>query len=75
MNKYFPFSYKAKDLVGLIVSIVLYIVAGAVGGLVIGLLSAIPVIGIIAWVLGLALDIYCVVGLVLAILVFLKVVK
>ena len=62
-------------MLGFIVAILINIVIGAVGGLVISLLNAIPVVNIIGWVLGLCLDAYCLVALVLAILVFLKVVK
>jgi len=75
LKKVFPFSFKAKDLGKFIVSLLIYIVIGVVGGLVIGLLAKIPVIGLLAGILGALLDLYGLIGIVLAILVFVKVVK
>lgn len=76
MKKYFPHAWRAqKGLGGLIVAILINVVIGILGGLLIGLLGAIPVIKILAPICGWLLEIYGVVGLVLSILVFLKVVK
>ncbi|MBQ7916106.1 MAG: hypothetical protein IJ315_04880 [Firmicutes bacterium] len=68
--KYFPFtaSVNAKDTKSLIVSLVIYIVAAAVVGFVLGLLSAIPLIGFIFKVIGWVVDIYCTFGIVLTVL-------
>lgn len=67
---YFPFtaSVKAKDTRSLIVSLIIYIVAAAVVGLVLGLLGAIPLIGFIFKIIGWIIDIYCTVGIVLTVL-------
>lgn len=76
MLKYFPISARAKkDVVGLIVSILLYIVVSAVLGFVFSLLSAIPLVGWIIGIIGSLVGLYCFIGIVVSILVFLKVVK
>ncbi len=75
LKKFFPFSFKATEIVSLIVSIIIYLVIGVVGGLVIGLLANIPVVNLICGILGALLDIYGLVGIVLSILVFVKVIK
>ena len=76
MLKYFPLSARAKrDVVGLIVSIPLYIVVSAVLGVVFSLLSAIPLVGWIIGIIGSLVGLYCFIGIVVSILVFLKVVK
>ena len=76
MLKFFPISARAKkDVVGLIVSILLYIVVSAVLGFVFSLLSAIPLVGWIIGIIGSLVGLYCFIGIVVSILVFLKVVK
>ena len=76
MKKYFPLSFKFSDSVlNLIIGLVVYIVVGAIGGVAIAIVGALPIVGIIAWVLGLALDIYVVVGIVVLLLAFFGVVK
>ncbi len=75
VKKYFPVSMRANDVTGLVISIVLYLIAMvvlAVIGKLIGILPVINVLyGIISWVAG----IYCFVGIVLAVLVYLKLLK
>ena len=75
IKKYFPQAFAAKDVKSLIIGLVIYAVIAFVGGLVLGLLSIIPIIGFIASVLGWVLRLYCAVGVILAILVFLKIVQ
>ena len=75
VKKYFPQAFKANDVKSLIIALLIYAVLAVVGGFVIGLLGIIPIIGFIAGVLGWLLEIYCTIGIILAILVFLKVVK
>ncbi len=72
IKKYFPVSTRANDITGLIISIIIYLLAPVVLGIVSSLLSGIPVIG---WLIGIVMtliDIYCFVGIVLAVLIFLK---
>lgn len=76
MKNLFPLSFKwASSLVSMLIGVVIYIVVGAVAGLAIGFIGAMPIIGIIAWVLGLAVDVYVVVGIIVLVLAYLKVVK
>lgn len=75
VKKYFPQAFSAKDVKSLIIALVIYAVIAFVGGLVLGLLGIIPIIGFIASVIGWVLRIYCAVGIILAILVFLKVIQ
>ena len=75
VKKYFPQAFKANDVKSLIIALLIYAVLAVVGGFVIGLLGIIPIIGFIAGILGWLLEIYCTIGAILAILVFLKIVK
>lgn len=75
LKKWFPWSFRANDVKSLIISILIYIVIGIVGGLIISLLIWVPLVG---WLLGLVgglLDLYTLVGIILAILEFAGVLK
>ena len=74
-KKYFPFSLKGTNLVGVIVAILSYSIIQFVGGIVCGILSKIPLIGFIGGVLGWALSVYCAAGSVIAIFIFFKILK
>lgn len=77
LQKVFPFSFKVKekDVTSLIVSIIINIIVAAVGSLVLGLLSGIPIIGFLFAFVGGLMDLYAVVGIVLAVLIFLNILK
>jgi len=75
LKKFFPFSFKSKDVKDLIINIVIYLVAGIVGGWVLGLLGGIPLLGVIFDLIGSLFGLYCLVGIVLAVLDFLKILK
>ena len=84
LKKFFPLSFKyTKDVPNLIIGIILQILAIAVMAVLIWLATAIvgwiPVIGaIIGWALGVVsslLGLYCLVGIIIQILVFAKVIK
>ncbi len=75
LKKFFPTAFKSTELKPFIISLVIYGVIGLIGELVFGLLSLIPIINIIAAILGWLLGIYVTAGVVLSILVFLKVIK
>ena len=75
LKKIFPFSFGVKDVTALVVALVIYIVGGAVLGVVFGLLAKIPLIGILFGIVGWAVGVYCFVGIVLSVLDFLKVLK
>ena len=75
VKKFFPNAFKAKELSSFIVALVIYALIDVVCGFVIGLLAKIPVLGIIFSLLGSIVDLYALVGIVLSILVFVKVLK
>lgn len=75
LKKYFPHAFKATDLKAFIITLIVYILIDVVCGFVIGLLAALPIVGIIFSLLGALVGLYATVGIVLAILVFLKVLK
>ena len=76
MKKWFPLSFTwSKSLGSMLIGVLVYLVVGAVAGIAISILSAIPIVGIIAWVLGLAVDAYVLVGIIILILAYLKIVK
>lgn len=71
----FPQAMQAKDLKGLLIAILIYVIVNFVGGFVFGLLSKIPLLGFVFGLVGWVLSIYCAVGIIVAILVFFKIVK
>lgn len=75
IKPYFPQAFKADDVKSLVIALVLYAVVACVIGWVLGLLSWIPIIGFIFGVVRWVINLYCAVGIILALLVFLKVVK
>ena len=75
IKKLFPQAMQANDVKGLIIAILIYAVVNFVGGLVLGLLDAIPLVGFVFGVIGWALGIYCAVGIIVAVLVFFNIVK
>ena len=75
LKKFFPHAFKANDLTAFIITLVIYVLIDIVCGLVIGLLAAIPVIGFIFSLLGGLVGLYALIGVVLSILVFVKVIK
>lgn len=75
LKKFFPFSWRATEVKDLIITLLIYIVIDVVCGFVIGLLASLPIIGFIFSLLGSLVGLYALVGIVLAILVFAKVIK
>lgn len=75
LKKFFPYSFGVKDLTDMIVKIIVYVVVGAIASVLIGLLKEIFIIGAIIGALGGLVDLYCTVGIVLAILDHFKVLK
>ena len=71
----FPWSFKNKTMKDLIVSILIYMAINIVGGLVFGLLSAIPLLGFVFSLRGGALGIYTLAGVILASLHFFGLLK
>lgn len=75
LKKFFPAAFKATDVKPFIISLIIYVLIDIVCGFVIGLLAKIPIIGVIFSLLGSLVGLYALVGVVLSILVFVKVVK
>ena len=75
LKKYFPFAFKATEVQPFIISLVVYALIDVVCGVIIGLLAKLPIVGIIFSLLGSLIGLYALVGIVLSILVFVKVVK
>lgn len=75
IKRFFPFSFKATDLKSFLIALAVYIVLDIVCGVVIGILAALPIIGILFSLLGSIIGLYGLVGIVLAILVFVKVIQ
>ena len=75
LKKFFPLSFKVEEIKSFIISLVIYAGIDVVCGFVIGLLAKIPLIGIIFSLIGSIVGIYALVGIVLSILVFVKVIK
>lgn len=76
IKKLFPFSFKEKKTVGeLVVNIIIHALVGLVAGILIGLLSRIPVVGILVALVGGLVDIYITAGIVFSVLNYCKVVK
>lgn len=75
LKKFFPHAFKATELGAFIVTLIIYILIEVVCGFVIELLTKLPIIGVIFGLLGSLLGLYVFVGIVLAILVFVKVLK
>lgn len=75
LKKFFPHAFKATELTPFIVSLVIYVLVDVVCGFVIGLLAKLPILGIIFSLLGGAVGLYALVGIVLSILVFVKALK
>ena len=83
LKKFFPLSWKYKSEVkDLIIGIIIYLVAGIIGGVILaiaGLFTGIPVLGAILGILlraiGALIDVYVVAGIVIEVLLFAKVLK
>lgn len=70
-----PFKIQEKNVASLIIQLVIFLVICAVVGWLIGILAAIPVLGIIFSLIGGLMEIYSTVGIVLCVLKFLGIVK
>jgi len=75
LKKYWPHAYKATELNAFIITLLIYILIDVICGFVIGLLVKIPVVGIIFTLVGSLVGLYALVGVVLSILIFAKVLK
>lgn len=75
LKKFFPYSFGAKDIKELIIKIIVMVVVDAIAGVLIGILALIPIVGIIVGLVGGLVGLYFLIGIVLAILDYFKVLK
>ncbi len=75
LKKFFPFSFGSKDVAALVIKIIIYVVAGAVIGFLLGVIGKLPLVGIITGLIGTLVGIYTTAGIVIAILDYCKVFK
>ncbi len=76
LKKIFPLSFKyVNDVVQLIVGILLQLLVGVAAGVCIFFLVPLPLVGIIVGALGGLIDLYVLVGIILQILAFAKVIN
>ena len=75
LKKLFPYSFNINDTNNFVIKLIVYVVVVIVAGTVIGLLSAIPLVGWLFSLGGTLVSLYVTVGLVLTILVFCNVLK
>ena len=75
LKKIFPHAMQARSLKGLIIAILIYAVVSFIGGIIHGIIGGIPLVGLVVGIIGWALGIYCTVGIIISVLVFLNIVK
>lgn len=75
LKKVFPHAFKATEVAAFVITLIIYALVAIVGGFVISLLVKLPIIGIIFTLVGSLVSLYALIGIVLSILVFVKVLK
>ena len=76
IKRYFPLSLNIKDVKDLVIKILIYLVLELVVGLICKVIGFVPAVGgIVAWAVGTVVGLYVLVGIVLAVLDYLKVLK
>ena len=77
IKKLFPISNRATDVLGLVISIIIYLILPTLLGILSSCVSCAG-ISLLNWLLGVILSViglYCTVGIVVSILIFCKVIK
>lgn len=75
LKKIFPFAFGTKDVSSLIIKIVIHVLIGALAGAVLGIMSAVPLVGVFASLIMGVVDLYVLADLVILILSYTKVLK
>ncbi len=70
-----PFKIKKKDVASFVVQLIIFLLVCAVAGIVIGILSHLPIVGWIVGIVGSLIGLYSLIGVVLCILVFVDALK
>lgn len=75
LKKLFPYSFgKKASLLTLLINVIVYLVIGAIAGVAIMLLAHIPIVNLVVGILGGLVDLYVIIGIILSILNFFKIV-
>lgn len=77
LKQIFPIAFKSADKNEFISSLVIHIILLIVGGALLGLIAALDV-AVINWLLGIVgsiLELYCIAGIAISVLIFLKIMK
>ena len=69
-----PFKIKKGDLTSFLVQLIIFLVITILVGVLIGIVASIPIVGIIAWIVGALMELYTLTGIVLCILKYLGIV-
>ena len=74
LAKYFPLNNKVEkgNIASLVIAIVIYLIAPSIAGIIVGLLSFLPLVGSILGLVSSLFGIYCLVGLIFAIIKYVK---
>ena len=75
LKQIFPLSFGSKDVASLVIKAIVYLVVGVIAGVLIGVLNHIPVVNWITGIVGSFIGIYVLIGIVVAILDYLKILK
>ena len=72
----FPFSFQAKpDVTALVINIAIYVVVAFIIGIILAIVKKIPIVGLIPKIICSLVELYAVVGIVLSVLDYMKVLK
>lgn len=74
MREFFPLSAAAVTLKSFIFTVIVYIAASALSGFLLGLLTFLPLIGSAISFVSQLIDLYCLAGIVVSVMIFFKVV-
>lgn len=75
LKKIWPFSFNTEDVTNLVVKTIIYVVISIFIGILIGVLKSVPVIGLLFSIVGVLVEVYTIVGLVVLFLTYFKVLK
>ena len=76
LKKFFPLSFQPKpDIASLVINILIQLVVSVVAGWVIGIVAAIPLVGIIFSLIGSLVSLYFMVGIIISCLDYFKILK
>ena len=75
LKSWFPFSFRPADARAFVITVLIYLVLGAVGGALMGLFSHLWLVGWVFKILGSLLDVYVLIGIVLTVLSFTNVIR